>query len=477
MQPLNFDVPIDIDQFGLTSEQLIGTREREVIRRFWDKKRQAVLDLGIDFFQPFTREHQKFLLSTEHEGALLGGNSSAKSWTAAAKFTAIMIGRHPTIKHRTPCAGWVACEDFSLTKDGPLKALLTLGTQYIAEFNQHDKIIKYKNGSEAQLKSFESGWKKFQSAAIDVVWLDEEPPEDIYKECQMRTMRTSGYIFTSMTPLEGMTYMYDQIFGDGNEKKYIDAYIISLFDNFTLKEEDIERTIRNYSSQEKEARIYGKFTQMAGLVYPEFRKGKHTIPRFKLSDDYVVFTGIDPHTTTPTAVVFLAVGKLGDEYVIGEMFLEGSIEEMSAEIKKGWLGLRTGWSVMDSSAQTEIKIFGKDIYSGFCLNGINALLAPKGPGSIGKGISDIRERLKPTKLTGKPKLRIFDDCTMTIKSAQTLTREKYRDESRQGQKDKVAEGRHHHHAALRYIYQVGPYYFEPMTAPDELPPMDDAVGY
>ena len=55
MQPLNFDVPIDIDQFGLTSEQLIGTREREVIRRFWDKKRQAVLDLGIDFFQPFTR--------------------------------------------------------------------------------------------------------------------------------------------------------------------------------------------------------------------------------------------------------------------------------------------------------------------------------------------------------------------------------------------------------------------------------------
>lgn len=474
MQPLNFDVPIDVEAMGINSEDLLGRPEREAVHKYWDKMKQAIVDFGIDCYRPFTREHRAFLLDTSNECALIGGNSSAKTWTAMAKVTAVLIGRHPTIQRKTPAEAWVACEDFSLNKEGPLKALLTLGQQYIANYSDHSKEIEYKNGSKVTLKSYESGWKKFQSAAVDIASLDEEPPEEIYKEIRMRTLRTSGHIQLSMTPLEGLTWTYDMLYED--PKETVKVYTVSLFDNYTLKEEDIERTISGYSDQEREARVYGRFTQMAGLVYPEFKRGRHVIAPFKLNKNYVVFTGIDPHITTPTAVVYYAVGKLGDHYVIGEQFLDGSIPDIAKAINAFSAPYRQGWSVMDSSAQTEIRIFDRDIYSSFIREGINALLAPKGPGSIGKGISDVRELLKPTKI-GIPTMRIFDNCKMLIKSMQTLTREQYRDESKQGKKDKVAEGKHHHHAALRYIHQLGPRYFEPMVEPDDLPPMDEAVGY
>ena len=473
---LNFDTPVDIHKYGLDSEYILGTDERDRLHRYWHGIRDAIIEIGIDCYRSFTSEHEAFLKTTAKETVLLGGNSSAKTWTAAAKFTAVMIGQHPTIKIKTPCSGWVACEDFALTKEGPLKALLVLGAQYIEGYNAQAKVITYKNGSTCQIKSYESGWKKFQSAAVDVVWLDEEPPEDIFKECRLRTLRTSGLIFISMTPLEGLTWSHDMLFEAENETE---VFEVTLFDNFTLAEADIERTIGGYSEQEKQARVYGKYTQMAGQIYPTFKRAIHVCNPFPLGKDYVVFRGIDPHITTPTAVIYLAVGKLGDKFVIKTQTLDGSIPEMAIEMKQESEGYRLGWDAMDSAAKTDIRIFGVDIYSEFCLNGVNALLAPKGPGSVGKGISDIKEDLNVNKLTGTPVLRFFDTAENKpiIKSMQTLTREQYRDESKQGKKDKVAENKHHHHAALRYIYQLNPAYFEPMEEPDVLEPLDAAVGY
>jgi phage terminase large subunit-like protein len=38
-----------------------------------------------------------------------------------------------------------------------------------------------------------------------VVWLDEEPPLDVYVECLVRTMTTGGLVMVTFTPLEGMS--------------------------------------------------------------------------------------------------------------------------------------------------------------------------------------------------------------------------------------------------------------------------------
>lgn len=55
------------------------------------------------------------------------------------------------------------------------------------------------------LKSYDQRRESFQGTEQDVIWLDEEPPEDIYTECLMRTMTTNGIIICTFTPLMGIS--------------------------------------------------------------------------------------------------------------------------------------------------------------------------------------------------------------------------------------------------------------------------------
>jgi len=67
--------------------------------------------------------------------------------------------------------------------------------------------IRHASGGESRLvfRSFDQGRKAFQGDEQDVIWLDEEPPMDVYVECLMRTMTTNGLVMLTFTPLKGMT--------------------------------------------------------------------------------------------------------------------------------------------------------------------------------------------------------------------------------------------------------------------------------
>jgi phage terminase large subunit-like protein len=59
--------------------------------------------------------------------------------------------------------------------------------------------------SVVMLKSYDQRRESFQGTEQDVIWLDEEPPQDIYVECLMRTMTTGGMIMCTFTPLMGVS--------------------------------------------------------------------------------------------------------------------------------------------------------------------------------------------------------------------------------------------------------------------------------
>lgn len=59
--------------------------------------------------------------------------------------------------------------------------------------------------SRLGIKSYQQGRGAFEGTEQDGIWLDEEPPMDIYGECLIRTATTNGLIFTTFTPLEGMS--------------------------------------------------------------------------------------------------------------------------------------------------------------------------------------------------------------------------------------------------------------------------------
>jgi phage terminase large subunit-like protein len=77
--------------------------------------------------------------------------------------------------------------------------------------------IKHETGDWSLLgfKSYQQGRDSFEGTEQDGIWLDEEPPVDIYGECLIRTATTHGLIMLTFTPLEGMSETVMSFLPDG----------------------------------------------------------------------------------------------------------------------------------------------------------------------------------------------------------------------------------------------------------------------
>jgi phage terminase large subunit-like protein len=78
-------------------------------------------------------------------------------------------------------------------------------------------LVKHISGGISRLtfKSYDQKRKSFQGTEQDVIWLDEECPEDIYGECLIRTMTTNGLVLLTFTPLQGLTPVVLKYMPDG----------------------------------------------------------------------------------------------------------------------------------------------------------------------------------------------------------------------------------------------------------------------
>lgn len=53
------------------------------------------------------------------------------------------------------------------------------------------------------IKSYQQGRGSFEGTEQEGVWLDEEPPLEVYTECLTRTATTGGMMLLTFTPLDG----------------------------------------------------------------------------------------------------------------------------------------------------------------------------------------------------------------------------------------------------------------------------------
>ncbi|MFT8365829.1 MAG: terminase family protein [Gluconobacter cerinus] len=77
--------------------------------------------------------------------------------------------------------------------------------------------IKHQSGgwSVLGLKAYQQGRGSFEGTEQDLIWLDEEPPLDVYTEALIRTMTTNGMALLTFTPLEGMSEVVMSFLEDG----------------------------------------------------------------------------------------------------------------------------------------------------------------------------------------------------------------------------------------------------------------------
>ncbi len=270
---------------------------------------------------------------------VFGGNRSGKTECGAVESVWMARGNHPFRQNRDNVFGWVVSLSQQVQRDvAQAKILKYLPERYIADIVMREGkrtspeygIIDYivvKNVfgglSKIGFKSCDQGREKFQGASLDFVWFDEEPPKDIYEECRMRVFDRRGDIFGTMTPLKGLTWVYDEIEMNSSNSKEVWCEYMEWLDNPYLDRAEVEMMTSVISKKDQLSRRFGKFTTGEGLVYPEFDESVHVIDPFDIPSEWQANISIDPGLKNPTSCHFYAVDFDGVIYVVAEHFEAG----------------------------------------------------------------------------------------------------------------------------------------------------------
>ena len=366
---------------------------------------------------------------------VFGGNRSGKTECGAVEAVWLARGNHPYKPNKASISGWVVSLSQQVQRDvAQNKVLYYLNPDWIVEVvmlsgrksSPSNGVIDYivirnefGTTSKIGFKSCDQGREKFQGTSLDFVWFDEEPPEDVYKECQMRLLDRCGQIFGTMTPLKGLTWVYSQIYLNTNNNS--DIYCISMewADNPYLDSNEITHMTATLSGSELEARRYGKFVSGEGLVYTEFDEQVHVVEPFDVPKEWFDNISIDPGLNNPLSAHWYAVDYDGVVYVIAEHYVAGKNIPYHAERIKsissalGWHTDRSGTvcALIDSAANQRTLSGERSVAELFYEQGIN--VNTKVNKSLFSGISRVKSYLRTG--DGSVRLRIFKTCTNLIR--------------------------------------------------------------
>jgi phage terminase large subunit-like protein len=329
----------------------------------------------------------------------------------------------------------------------------------------------------------------FQGPPKDMLAYDEEPRKEIHKENLMRlTTADKLRVIYGMTPTKGLSWVYGDVFEQQEVNDKIRCFQLASVCNPYANVEILRAIVKELDSYEEiKMRLLGEFVSLSGRVYKNFKRKIHVIPPFEVSFvDYCVVKCMDVHQVTPSHTVWIAIDRMLNTYIVDSCATDGDVEQIKKEVKdieesNLW---RVIWSVVDRSCDSDIKALkGINIFK-LLKKGVNKIRrlrkSVKYAGSIDAGVETIKGLLKINKVTNKPRLFILDTKRNAplINTMLTLEREQGTNEDVQGPKDKIKEGKHHRHAAMRYGFQF-PIRFTRVTnevLPPKKKPFDAVIG-
>lgn len=440
--------------------------------------------------------------------AVGGGNQSSKSVFGAIESFIYLTGELPEsmeswyprekIPERSPVYGRVVGVDYKTM----LNTLIPTYQEWVPRnylknglwrdswSAEQNKLFLYKGKKVIGTLEFmtnQMNVESFQGPPLDFIVYDEEPRRDIYKENLLRfTTADRLRVIFAMTPTKGLTWVKDSIFDkvdvDGNS---VDTFKLASVCNKKANLKVLNEVLKGLDGyDERLMRLLGEFVSLSGLVYSRiFNKSTHVIDPFPITQDFIVYRGIDPHLVKPTVCVEIAVDRENIEYVVGTYSKDATTEVIKEDLSERAKGYRLGWTMCDKSADSTIRVLGdrnifRELKTG--KNAIPALFtSEKYAGSIHAGVDVIKRKLKLQEGTGAPALYIFNkpENRLLIKALETLERETYDNEDKKGMKDRIAEGKHDAHAALRYAHQRIMRWIPAVQEVPEYEPTDEAVNY
>ena len=366
---------------------------------------------------------------------VFGGNRSGKTECGAVECVYMARGIHPYRENRKDAQGWVVSLSSQVQRDVAQKKILhylrrdwidevvmASGRKDAPESGVID-FIRVKNVfggiSVIGFKSCDQGREKFQGASLDFVWFDEEPPKDIYLECRMRVMDRKGDIFGTMTPLKGLTFVYNEIYLNKQNDPEIWCEFMDWSDNPYLDKSEVETLEGCMDERTLQSRKFGRFGVSEGLVYPEFEERLHVIEPFAVPKEWQDNISIDPGLNNPLSAHWYAVDFDDNVYVVYEHYEAGRDIDYHAEAikricqKLDWKRDSQGriCALIDSAAKQRTLSGVQSVAELFYERGI--LVNPDVEKDLFAGIARVKSYLRQD--NNLPNIYIFNCCTRLIR--------------------------------------------------------------
>ena len=281
--------------------------------------------------------------------------------------------------------------------------------------------------------------EEFEGVTLGWAWFDEPPPDAILKATIAR-MRRGGIIIITATPISGSAHLYDMfakgevetevVLREGEEPVKVKRKVYHVTADVEsackqhgvrghLEHDHILQMIAEYPEDERQARIYGKFQHLVGLVFKRFSREIHVIKPFPINErDFVAFEYLDPHPRNPDALLWVAVDRKGTKYVIDELYVKpDDTTDLADKIKRRASNYRVYGRWIDPWAfnYDQHKEDEPNLSDQLAAEGLTYLPAPKQRRAADKRIETA---LNYQEVNGNmirpPELYIFDCCERLI---------------------------------------------------------------
>jgi phage terminase large subunit-like protein len=316
----------------MTPEEMQAKLERIALLERKAELREGLPHLYGQKFYPWARE---FFESTNRNNFLVAANQIGKSSVNIRK-----------------CINWATSPDLwpKLWRNKPIQFWYLMPTRtmcevewvtkWVPEFMPRGKYkdhpvygwheektkkeissIRFNSGVIVYFKTYSQDTQSLQAGTVSAVFCDEELPEELFDEINMRRAATDGYFHLVFTATLGQELWRRTMEEKGEKEMFPDAFKrqVSMWD--CLKFDDgteshwspsrIKRIERGCKSPaEVQRRVYGRFVKDEGLKYPGFDRTINVKPVKPVPTDWLVYGGVDVgggQGSHPSAITLVAV--------------------------------------------------------------------------------------------------------------------------------------------------------------------------
>src|SRR5262245_52999723 len=293
-----------------------------LLRQLEAEKARRQTEDRLRYYRPYPKQSDFHSAGATHrERLLMAGNQLGKTLAGGFEVAMHATGRYPDWwqgkRFDRPTVGWACGVTGEVVRDYIQKVLVcrtgqegtgAIPKDAIVEFVSARGIpdlldtirVKHVSGgvSIIGLKTYASGREKFQGETLDFVWLDEEPPIDIYTEALTRTNVGASPVWMTFTPLLGVSEVVRRFLHAKSDDRY--KVVMTIDDVGHYSQDEKSKIIASYPKHELEARTKGIPVLGSGRVFP-VEESKIAIDNREFTSHYARHGGRDYGLYHPVA--------------------------------------------------------------------------------------------------------------------------------------------------------------------------------